>query len=269
MRLRRAAVRLARDDIEGALDDIRQTVPLARQAGDPQQRVPWFAGCTRLLVVAGKRRRGATARPRGPSGRRVRIRVLGAGRARVRRARARLYRGARRATRTRPADEVDRLPRAHCCETTSSRPPTCSTRSAMPSSSACATACRRAAARRRAAEPKPTSSCSARSRSGRSVRATRYIREAEALLAAASSADGGVERPAVGHALELVLAALLELDARPGHEVANGARHEHLVRLGQRGYTCSDVNRDAREASPRAASPPPRAARSAPASPLR
>ena len=55
MRLRRAGVRLARDDTEGALDDIRQTVPLARQAGDPQQRVPWLAGCTRLLVVAGKR----------------------------------------------------------------------------------------------------------------------------------------------------------------------------------------------------------------------
>jgi predicted ATPase/class 3 adenylate cyclase len=55
MRLRRAAVRLARDDAEGALDDIRQTVPLARQAGDPQQRIPWLAGCTRLLVEAGKR----------------------------------------------------------------------------------------------------------------------------------------------------------------------------------------------------------------------
>ena len=55
MRLRRAGLRLARDDAEGALDDIRQTVPLARQAGDPQQRVPWLAGCTRLLVVAGKR----------------------------------------------------------------------------------------------------------------------------------------------------------------------------------------------------------------------
>jgi tetratricopeptide (TPR) repeat protein len=54
MRLRRAVIRLARDDVEGALDDIRQIVPLARAAGDPQQRVPWLTGCACLLVEAGR-----------------------------------------------------------------------------------------------------------------------------------------------------------------------------------------------------------------------
>ncbi len=54
MRLRRALVRLARDDVDGALDDVRKVVPLARSAGDPQQRVPWLAGSARLLVEAGQ-----------------------------------------------------------------------------------------------------------------------------------------------------------------------------------------------------------------------
>ena len=55
MRLRRAAIRLARDDLEGALDDIqRPPSALARRAGDPQQRIPWFSGCARVLVVAGR-----------------------------------------------------------------------------------------------------------------------------------------------------------------------------------------------------------------------
>ncbi len=53
MRLRRAAVRLARNDVDGALDDLRKVVPLALSAGDPQQRVPWLAGAVRLLVEAG------------------------------------------------------------------------------------------------------------------------------------------------------------------------------------------------------------------------
>jgi tetratricopeptide (TPR) repeat protein len=52
MRLRRAGVRLARDDVEGALDDIRKVMTLARDAGDPQQRIPWLAGSTRVLVEA-------------------------------------------------------------------------------------------------------------------------------------------------------------------------------------------------------------------------
>ena len=53
MRLRRAVIRLARDDVQGALDDIHKIVPLARSAGDPQQRVPWLAACAWLLVEAG------------------------------------------------------------------------------------------------------------------------------------------------------------------------------------------------------------------------
>jgi tetratricopeptide (TPR) repeat protein len=60
MRLRRAAVRLARDDIDGALDDVREILPFARSIGDPQARVPWLSGCARVLVHAG---RVAEARP--------------------------------------------------------------------------------------------------------------------------------------------------------------------------------------------------------------
>jgi class 3 adenylate cyclase/tetratricopeptide (TPR) repeat protein len=54
MRLRRAAVRLARDDVEGALDDVWKSVPLAERAKDPQARVPWLALSARLLVDAGR-----------------------------------------------------------------------------------------------------------------------------------------------------------------------------------------------------------------------
>ena len=53
MRLRRAVIRLGRDDVQGAVEDIRKIVPLARKAGDPQQRVPWLRGCAALLVEAG------------------------------------------------------------------------------------------------------------------------------------------------------------------------------------------------------------------------
>ena len=53
MRLRRADVRLARDDVDGALEDVRKVVPLANSAGDPQARVPWLSESARLLVHAG------------------------------------------------------------------------------------------------------------------------------------------------------------------------------------------------------------------------
>ncbi len=53
LRLRRAVIRLARDDVQGALEDLSKIVPLARSAGDPQQRVPWLAACAGLLVEAG------------------------------------------------------------------------------------------------------------------------------------------------------------------------------------------------------------------------
>jgi class 3 adenylate cyclase/tetratricopeptide (TPR) repeat protein len=54
MRLRRALVRLARDDVDGALEDARKVLKLTQSAGDPQQRVPWLSGCARLLVDAGR-----------------------------------------------------------------------------------------------------------------------------------------------------------------------------------------------------------------------
>jgi class 3 adenylate cyclase/tetratricopeptide (TPR) repeat protein len=54
MRLRRAAVRLARDDVDGALEDVRKSIPLAERAKDPQARVPWLALAARLLVDAGR-----------------------------------------------------------------------------------------------------------------------------------------------------------------------------------------------------------------------
>lgn len=54
MRLRRAAVRLARDDVDGALEDVRKSIPLAERAKDPQARVPWLALAARLLVEAGR-----------------------------------------------------------------------------------------------------------------------------------------------------------------------------------------------------------------------
>jgi class 3 adenylate cyclase/predicted ATPase len=54
LRLRRAVIRLARDDADDALEDIRKVVDSARRAGDPQQRDPWRAGSARLLVEAGR-----------------------------------------------------------------------------------------------------------------------------------------------------------------------------------------------------------------------
>jgi tetratricopeptide (TPR) repeat protein len=54
MRLRRASVRLARDDVDGALEDVRKSLPLAERAKDPQARAPWLALATRLLVDAGR-----------------------------------------------------------------------------------------------------------------------------------------------------------------------------------------------------------------------
>nr|MBA3401468.1 hypothetical protein [Actinomycetota bacterium] len=53
IRSRRAVARLARDDVDGALDDIRKALPAARRAGDPQALVPTLAAATRLLVWVG------------------------------------------------------------------------------------------------------------------------------------------------------------------------------------------------------------------------
>jgi tetratricopeptide (TPR) repeat protein len=54
MRLRRAIVRLARDDVEGALDDIEKSVPLVRGLGDPQALVPGLTGAARVYAEAGR-----------------------------------------------------------------------------------------------------------------------------------------------------------------------------------------------------------------------
>jgi hypothetical protein len=40
--------------VKGALEDVEKVVPLASKARDPQARVPWLAGCARLLVEAGE-----------------------------------------------------------------------------------------------------------------------------------------------------------------------------------------------------------------------
>ena len=76
----------------------------------------------------------------------------------------------------------------------------------------------------------------------------------------ARSADGRVERPAVGNALELVLAAILEFDPRAGDEVADGAGDEHLARTARaqrRGLRCARRSRRSRRAC---GSPRPRGA---------
>jgi predicted ATPase/class 3 adenylate cyclase len=54
MRLRRAEVRVARNDMDGAREDLRRIVPLARNARDPQQQVPWLAGCAQLVFEVGE-----------------------------------------------------------------------------------------------------------------------------------------------------------------------------------------------------------------------
>ena len=50
----RANARLARGDVEGALDDARRIVGPARNAGDPQVLVPALVGVARLYVEAGR-----------------------------------------------------------------------------------------------------------------------------------------------------------------------------------------------------------------------
>jgi class 3 adenylate cyclase/tetratricopeptide (TPR) repeat protein len=54
VRVSRAFVRIAHDDVDGAVDDVRAALPRARQAYDPQNLVPALAGSTRLLVEAGR-----------------------------------------------------------------------------------------------------------------------------------------------------------------------------------------------------------------------
>ena len=64
----------------------------------------------------------------------------------------------------------------------------------------------------------------------------------------ARSADGRVQRPAFRHALELVLAALLERNPRADDGVAHRSSHQHVTRLGQRGHSYADVYGDSGDA---------------------
>lgn len=54
IRQERADARLARDDLEGALDDLAKMLGPARDAGDPQALVPALVGAARLHVEAGR-----------------------------------------------------------------------------------------------------------------------------------------------------------------------------------------------------------------------
>ena len=54
----------------------------------------------------------------------------------------------------------------------------------------------------------------------------------------------GEQMPVAGHTLELVCAAVVELEARPDHEVAQRAGHQHLVRSGQCADPRADVHGD-------------------------
>ena len=55
MRAQRAVIRIARDDVDGAVEDVRKALPRARSAGDPQVMVPVLARCARVLFEAGRR----------------------------------------------------------------------------------------------------------------------------------------------------------------------------------------------------------------------
>ena len=54
LRLRRAAARWARGDVEGALEDLQKTMQPARAAGDPQALVTSLVSAARLNVVLGR-----------------------------------------------------------------------------------------------------------------------------------------------------------------------------------------------------------------------
>src|SRR3990170_2515242 len=59
------------------------------------------------------------------------------------------------------------------------------------------------------------------------------------------SPDHPVQAPAVGDALQLVPAGILEHEARAGHEILHRLGHEHLARSGERPDAGADVDGDA------------------------
>src|SRR5262245_20811582 len=52
------------------------------------------------------------------------------------------------------------------------------------------------------------------------------------------------QSPRAGHAFEFVFAAVFKVYAGAGHEVGEGAGHEHLVRPGEGGYALADDDAD-------------------------
>jgi class 3 adenylate cyclase/tetratricopeptide (TPR) repeat protein len=54
LRMTRASLRLARGDVSGALDDVRQGLERAREAGDPQAYLPTLSQGIRILVEANR-----------------------------------------------------------------------------------------------------------------------------------------------------------------------------------------------------------------------
>jgi tetratricopeptide (TPR) repeat protein len=54
IRIDRALVRLAQDDVQAALDDTSKALRRAREAGDPQAYLPVLASATYLLIEAGR-----------------------------------------------------------------------------------------------------------------------------------------------------------------------------------------------------------------------
>src|SRR5204862_1996542 len=56
-----------------------------------------------------------------------------------------------------------------------------------------------------------------------------------------------IELPLPWHALQRVHATVRELDSRPGNEVRDRARDEHLTRTGNRSHTGADVDGNAAE----------------------
>src|SRR5438477_537177 len=62
-----------------------------------------------------------------------------------------------------------------------------------------------------------------------------------------SGVGDGIEPPRAGHALQLVLAALVERQPGAGHEVLDRRRDEHLSGARERGHARADVDGEAAE----------------------
>src|SRR4051812_43618075 len=59
------------------------------------------------------------------------------------------------------------------------------------------------------------------------------------------SVGDGEELPATRDALEVVLAAIAELNARAGDQIGDRSGDQHFARAGKRANPCADVHADA------------------------